>query len=68
MINHGKYKDYVVPVMTLTEAKMVVIVVVGGNRGNGCSIGTLNDPALAAKVPQFLRDLAKQWEDGFNGG
>jgi hypothetical protein len=56
----GKYDDACTAARIATEARAVVLVVIGGRDGSGFSVQGLGDtPAL---FPQLLRDMANEIE------
>lgn len=61
MIGPGKYDDLATWVMEKTNCKAVVLMVIGGDHGDGCSLqqrGELLLPGYSLVMPQLLRDLA----------
>ena len=57
----GKYDKECMAAMTTTEANTVVLVVLGGNRGHGFSITSV-DTGIEQKLPSLLRQLADSIE------
>lgn len=56
----GKYDDEVTKVMKSTEAQGVVLIVIGGNKGEGFSMQATLDITLA--LPSILKTIAEQLE------
>lgn len=44
------------------EAEVAVLLIMGGNRGNGCAVG-VTDPRNLAPLPALLRALADGIEE-----
>jgi hypothetical protein len=57
----GKYDDMATYVQEKTDAQLVVVAVVGGNKGGGFSVQSVSIELLK-QVPQVLRDLADSLE------
>ncbi len=57
----GKYDPEAVAVHTATGAKAVVLIVIGGDRGNGFETLCV-DPDFAQRLPTLLRELAAEVE------
>jgi hypothetical protein len=57
----GKYDDEATVVMEMTEASGVLVVVMGGDRGQGFSFQ--GDIELIRYIPNMLRTVANQIED-----
>lgn len=55
----GKYDDECALIKGMTLARGVLLVVVGGEHGNGVSM-KIDDPTIAAMVPAMLEGLAAQ--------
>lgn len=49
-------------IMWKTKGKLVAVIVVGGNRGNGFSVAAV--PELIASLPSVLRNMATEIEEG----
>ena len=60
MIGPGKYDDEVTRVQTRTQATGVILIVIGGNRGEGFSCQATLETTL--KLPTMLRTIADQIE------
>jgi hypothetical protein len=58
----GKYDDLCTMVREHTGAQGVLIAVIGGDRGDGMSLQAL--PDVTAKLPQLLRRIASDIQDG----
>jgi hypothetical protein len=58
----GKYDDVATTVMFETQAKLVLIAVVDGNRGQGFAC-QCSDVSLMRTIPEILRTIADQLED-----
>jgi hypothetical protein len=58
----GKYDKYSEPILKLSEADAVVLIVLGGKEGSGFEIVTVEDASMHAKVlrelPSMLIDIA----------
>lgn len=59
----GKYDDQATAVRLATGADTVLVLVIGGDRGEGFSVQT-RDPTMAREVPNILRTLAAAIEAG----
>ncbi len=53
----GKYDAEVTALLKSTNAALVVAMIVGGDRGNGFSVQTI-DAALLHQLPSILRQMA----------
>ncbi len=60
-VGPGKYDDICTAVLVSTRAQGAIVMVLGGVRGTGFSLASL-DPNLAAKLPALLREVADQIE------
>jgi hypothetical protein len=60
----GAYDDFATLIREQTQAEGVMVIVVGGNRGQGFSAQL--PPELMATIPAILRDMAKQIEDDYH--
>ena len=60
MIGPGKYDAEATMVQQSTEAHGVIVIVIGGNRGEGFSCQATADVTLA--LPKLLRTMADQIE------
>lgn len=60
MIGAGKYDDLCTLVRERTNADGVVLIVVGGNRGEGASVQVVQ--GLHESVPDMLRRVANQMD------
>lgn len=61
----GKYDKITTTVMLALEAKAVVLIVIGGPKGNGFEVQTTNSEfgqRLNQVLPAMLRDMADQIE------
>ena len=65
----GRYDDICQWAAAATDASAIVVLIVGGNKGSGVSIGAL-DPQFLARLPGLLRFLSdelkrqlEQWND-----
>lgn len=56
----GKYDDQATTIREATGADTVMVIVIGGNQGEGFSVQTT--PANARLLPNLLRYLADQIE------
>jgi hypothetical protein len=56
----GKYDDLATLVQTSTQARGVIVIVIGGNRGEGFSCQATLEVTLA--IPAMLRSIADQIE------
>lgn len=57
----GKYDPECATIQLTTMATTVVLVIVGGDRGNGFSVVS-QDPDCNKKLPAMLRNMADQIE------
>lgn len=57
----GKYDAACTAAREMTKAQVCLLLVLGGDMGNGFSVQT-HDLAVVAKVPALLRDIADQIE------
>lgn len=57
----GKYDVEAATVQLTTEADTVILVVIGGDRGNGFSVVS-KDQDAPKKLPHMLRDMADKIE------
>jgi hypothetical protein len=60
MIGPGKYDDIATMVQAKTQARGVILIVIGGNRGEGFECHATLE--VTAKLPDLLRTLADQIE------
>ena len=60
----GKYDPLCTHVREQAKAECVLLIVMGGDKGNGFSMQTAN-LLLLAGVPDLLRDVARQIEESF---
>jgi hypothetical protein len=63
MIGPGKYNELVTVLKKTTEAKGVLLIVIGGRLGDGFSVQA--NPELAAELPAILRIAADDMEEDF---
>lgn len=56
----GKYDDLVTPIQAATQAHGVILIVIGGNRGEGFACQATLEVTLA--LPTMLRNIADQIE------
>jgi hypothetical protein len=56
----GKYDDLATVVQAQTQARGVILIVIGGNRGEGFSCQATLEVTLA--LPAMLRNIADQME------
>jgi|HubBroStandDraft_5_1064220.scaffolds.fasta_scaffold181656_4 hypothetical protein len=59
-IGPGKYDDEVTKIMAATQARGAILIVIGGNRGEGFSCQATLETTL--KLPTMLRSIAAQME------
>jgi hypothetical protein len=59
MIGPGKYDDACTVVREMTGATCTVVVVIGGSKGSGFSVQTIN-PISADAFADLLEDIARQ--------
>jgi hypothetical protein len=57
----GKYDDLATHVREETDARLVIIAVIGGHQGGGFSVQTL-DPKMMLMLPEMLRNMADMIE------
>ena len=57
----GKYDDMATYVQEETDAHLVVIAIIDGNKGSGFSVQAVS-MELLKRIPQVLRDLADSLE------
>lgn len=67
MIGPGKYDQECEAALLATEAHAVLLIVLGGSKGNGFSFsmvqtGPLPDTRAIDSIPQMLRSVANQIE------
>ncbi len=55
----GKYDDEATAAREATGAAAVVLIVLGGRKGEGFAVQATS-PALVAKLPALLRSMAEQ--------
>ena len=55
----GKYDDLCTLVMEKSEAMSALVIILGGNKGNGFSIQMVNQETMKL-VPDLLETVAKQ--------
>lgn len=60
-VGPGKYDDCCTTVRELTDGALVLVMVVGGDRGNGFSVQS-RDEQLVARLPDLLRTMANNIE------
>jgi hypothetical protein len=65
-IGHGKYDVLCTYVREAAKAKSAIVIVFGGEKGDGFSAQLTAD--LIVKAPKILRDCAQQIEDSFKTG
>jgi hypothetical protein len=65
-IGPGKYDDETTMVQAKTQARGVVLIIIGGNKGEGFSIQATLEVTLA--VPKMLRRIADQIEADLKTG
>lgn len=63
MTNQGKYGDEAKILLERTSALAALAIVIGGDRGTGWAI-RLKLPELLPRVPELLRSLANEIENG----
>lgn len=61
LLGPGKYAVECERDLKETQAAAVLLIVLGGKKGSGFSMGAF-DPELAAAVPAILRDTADEIE------
>jgi len=57
----GKYGELAITVQELTQARAVVVAVIGGDKGHGFEVIS-SIPNFDSKVPQLLRSMADEIE------
>ncbi len=62
-IGPGKYDGWALRLIKETHAEAVVVIVLGGKKGNGFAVKT-TDPEFSLHLPDILRGVAKSMEDG----
>lgn len=60
----GKYDDLCTSVRHAAYANAVLLVIIDGDRGSGFSVQAVNFD-ITARLPEMLRDFAKQIEESF---
>jgi hypothetical protein len=60
-IGPGKYDDFASIVRVQTDALGVVVIVVGGSKGNGFAVQSISS-TFTEKIPELLRVMADQIE------
>jgi hypothetical protein len=58
-IGGGKYDDACTKAQKMTNAHSVILMVIGGNKGNGFSLQSF-DMMFPVRVPELLRELAQK--------
>jgi len=61
MIGAGKYDVHCQGVLVITQAKAVLLQVIGGDQGSGFSVAA-TDPQFILHIPLLLRRMADQIE------
>lgn len=61
MIGPGKYDDECSKVRESAQALLAAVIIIGGNKGTGFSVQTVN-PHLLNEVPGLLRHMADEIE------
>ena len=61
MLGPGKYDDLCTEIREATEAEGVILIIIGGNKGQGFSAQL--SPEATVKMPAVLRSIADQIED-----
>ena len=61
-MERGRYDDLATMVQWKTKGKLVAVIVVGGERGNGFSVAAV--PELISHLPSVLRSMATDIEEG----
>jgi len=59
MIGPGKYDDACTLVREMTDAKCVLVAVIGGSKGHGFSVQTI-EPIDPDTLADLLEDIARQ--------
>ena len=57
----GKYDDLATLCRKRADAACVIVIVMGGTKGDGFSVQTI-DPAIALRLPRLLRIVADEIE------
>ena len=65
MLGPGKYDELCTEIMAKTGATGCVVIIVGGELGNGFSVQ--GPPALTMDLPRILRYMADQIQKDFGG-
>jgi hypothetical protein len=60
-IGPGKFDDLATFVREISQAKGVIVAIIGGNHGSGFSV-QVESPALMKTLPELLRDIADNME------
>jgi len=55
----GKYDDMATYVREQTNARGVIVIVVGGNKGSGFSVQGMSDDQLLLQLPAVLHEVAE---------
>lgn len=58
----GKYDDLCTHVRHQTQAKAVIVIVLGGNQGDGFSVQMEVPAVRSLSLAKLLRDMAEQLE------
>jgi len=66
MMGPGRYDDEATKVMEATKANGVIVIVIGGNKGEGFACQATLEVTQA--LPKMLRHIADQIEADFNTG
>jgi len=66
-IGPGKYDDVATSVREQTEATAVIVMIFGGDKGNGFSV-QVEDLTLMRIMPAILRELADKIEQDIKKG
>ena len=61
----GAYDDLAVHVRETAKARAAIVIVLGGNKGNGCSVQ--KEVGLVLPLPALLRKLADDIESDTSG-
>jgi hypothetical protein len=62
MIGAGKYDDITTLVRNVTHAQAAIVIILGGDKGSGFSVQTLDGAGVIDKLPEILRDVAMRIE------
>jgi hypothetical protein len=57
----GKYGELAITVQELTQARAVVVAVIGGDKGHGFEVVSAN-PSFDKELPALLRGIADEIE------